>query len=378
MRLELQGLPQELGESSDEENVRTLRQSGASPVPSGSGRLGKTQSAPLLPAAHSTQGLTWYPGSCSQASGSRLSCWRPLGATWRDWEGGGAGRTRSAADDGSSFVQGCVPHWGKDTALRAKGVLEHELTWAYYRMRRHVQHPLRKQMGETLPQSDIIGGMRFGKGSEFNFWRDLRPPFFVLETRRTELKEGEGALPQPHADGDLYRVTYECGIEYCSEHMMGAKGEGGVYDNRIHSDALVRFSNDFPQKRPLHIVSWGKPVLNWMPSGEHERTPAVDPDIWMPIADELGVRPDAPSMKTCRALTREANGRKNAKDRRGVEVPELERLLLGPHASLPRLAAATHNHLTASSKPRAVPPGVARKRSHTMYTPAAGFVRYAG
>mmetsp|Transcript_5996 Transcript_5996/g.14289 ORF Transcript_5996/g.14289 Transcript_5996/m.14289 type:complete len:360 (+) Transcript_5996:161-1240(+) len=334
-----------------------------SPQDPGFRRLNKVQSAPLLPAAHSTQGITWYSGNGSLASGARQSCWKPLGATWRDWETDSIGRVRSSVDESSSFVQGCVPHWGKEACVRARGVLEHELTWAYYRMRRHVQHPLRKQVGETLPRG----------GAEINFWQDLRPPFFVLRVKRANAGGDEG----PHADGELYKVTYECGLEYASEHMLGAKGEGGFSDHRIHSEALVRFSNSFPRRRPLHIVSWGEPVLNWSPTGTEDENPvAVDPEIWMPIAEELGVRPDDPSLEACRALTREATGRKAARDRRGVEVPELERLLLGPHASLPRLAAATQNLLKDRDLCHG-PPGP-RKRAHTVYTPAAGFVRYAG
>jgi len=327
------------------------------------------QSAPLLYDAHLSQGPTWYSGHPALAFGARQSCWRPLGGTWRDWEADGPGRVRRSADDGGSHVQGCVPHWGKDSCLRAKGTLEHELTWAYYRMRRHVQHPLRKQMGETLPKAD---------GNNFSFWRDLRPPFFVLSVQRLSQGDAEDDGLHAHADGELYKVTYECGIEYSSEHTMEAKGEGGFYDNRIHSNALVRFSSHFPQRRPLRIISWGRPVLNWSPTADDAGGPpqSVDPEIWMPIADELGVRPDAPQMMTCRALTREATGRKVARDARGVEVAELERLLLGPHASLPRLAAATHSVLTNDRRN----PGMAlpRKRSHVVYTSAAGFVRYAG
>jgi len=340
---------------------------------------GNVQSAPLLPAALSTQGQTWYTGNSSLSAGSRQSCWRPLGATWRDWESDGIGRMRSSADDGSSFIHGCVPHWAKDTSVRGKGLLEHELTWAYYRMRRHVQHPVRKQMGQSASEADATEDMRFGTGNGFDFWRDLRPPFYVLKVQR---KNGDDNVLQPHADGELYKVTYECGIEYGSEHTLDAKGEGGYYDNRIHGDALVRFSNSFPQKRPLHIVSWGKPVLNWSPSAEeNENPPSVDPEVWMPIAEELGIRADAPSMETCRALTRAATSKKQAKDRRGVEVPELERLLLGPHASLPRLAAATQNLVRGGGVVASgASPGKqgARKRSHTVFTPAAGFVRYAG
>lgn len=348
------------------------------------GAIRRGQSAPMLPAGTSTQASTWYPSHDSLASGPTQSWWKPLGSTFRDWEAEGTGQVRRAVDDSSRFAHGCVPHWGKDASMRTKGLLEHELAWAYYRMRRHVEHPLRKEMGETLPQTDLIGSMRFGKKSGFNFWRDLRPPFCVKRVVRTgPIHDVDGDVAHLLAAGDLHRVTYECGIEYASERMMGLKGDGGTFDNRIHGDALVRFSNNYPQKRPLTIVSWGRPTLNQSSDDAASEKPlVVDPRMWMPISQELGARADDPSMKTCRALTDAATRKKAARDRRGVEVPELDRLLLGPHASLPRLATATQNLIKQGGQSQ-VEAGEAsqsrlKMRSHTIRTSAAGFVRYAG
>merc|ERR1712151_1291458 len=134
-------------------------------------------------------------------------------------------------------------------------------------------------------------------------------------------------------------VTYECGIEFFAEQAMGSKGDVGVLDNRIHGDALVRFSNSYPQKRPLTIVSWGQPTLNWSGQDEEqEEERDIDPGAWMPIAEEIGQRADSDRMKECRNMTKLATQKSKAKSKRGVQVPELDKMLLGPHASLPWLA----------------------------------------
>merc|ERR1712151_810782 len=58
----------------------------------------------------------------------------------------------------------------------------------------------------------------------------------------------------------------------------------------------------------------------------------VDPNKWMPISDELQQRADHPRFARCREATRRAKSRKE------IQVDPLQKLLLGPHASLPRLA----------------------------------------
>lgn len=127
----------------------------------------------------STHGSTWYSGGSSTRSGS--SIWRPLGATWREWNDESFGPIRSDVDDGEQFIHGCVPHWGKEVSIRMHSVIEHELTWAYYSMRRHAEHPLRKEVGDTLPNTAVNENMRFGKKNRFQFWIDLRPPFQCSE-----------------------------------------------------------------------------------------------------------------------------------------------------------------------------------------------------
>jgi hypothetical protein len=272
-------------------------------------------------------------------------------------------------------------------------VIEHELTWAYYRMRRHAEHPLRKEVGDTLPNAAVNENLRFGRKNRFQFWIDLRPPFSVLKVKKADempMLGSSATMAVPHPDGDLYKVTYQCGIEYSAERMAHG-GENGTFGNKITGVALIRLSNNFPRKRPLRIISWGQPQLKGdEPADDDEddkKATGVDPSKFLPIGDELGKRPDDPSMAACRNVSRELT-MKMAKRRAQVEVPELQKLLLGPHASLPRLAqceraarsqtslaAEDRNPLLSPQQSMAKP---AARRQHTIWTQAAGFIRYAG
>lgn len=116
------------------------------------------------------------------------------------------------------------------------------------------------------------------------------------------------------------------------------------------------------------------------------------------IAGELGVRTDDPRFAGIRDATRRVTLK--SKQRR-IEVPPLERLLLGSpaRASLPNLVdveerrastaqplsseakAALKNIAKASGGKDFVPspsPRTRRKRRHMVFTSATGFVRYSG
>lgn len=293
-----------------------------------------------------------------------------MGSTWRDWENDSPNPIRTNPDNGSSYVNGCVPNWAKNSNIRMKSVLEHELTWAYYRMRLHAFHPLRKEVGDAGSKPLGEEDMRFGTGIKFDFWRDLKPPFFVTKVIRVDERRTFG-----HADGQLHKVLYSCGIDYASERMSGDVGRS-TFDEKIFGMAQVRIPDDFPRKRPLTIVTWGKPSLKEMPTEDSETPEFVPPEQWMPIASELGLRAQDPRFAKCR----EAAKRASLKANKGVEVPPLQRLLLGPHASLPRLAQCdtspglgdTIGTMGSDEMPKR------KKRQHRVWTSAAGFVKYEG
>lgn len=364
---------------------RTRRRSQARSKMSSDGRA---QSAPLLPASQSTHASTWYSTTTAGSGTTRApSMWKPLGAKWRDWESDEFGPVRRNVDEGDAFRDGCVPHWGKGCSMRKLNVLEHELTWAYYRMRRHNAHPHRTEVGDpTLPPECVVEAMRHGKGNQFQFWRDIRPPFNVSAVHRLHEEASAGT----HPDGDLFEVVFECGIDYVGERLWGLKADGGTFNNRIHSSARVRIPDGFPRKRPIVIVSWGSPQLNWQPGDETDddgnplRPVHIDPAKWMPISDELKQRADRPRFARCREAT------KRADSRRGIEVAPMQKLLLGPHASLQKMAACDPDLANMSSAAREaavarlveegfpVPPKKVKPRQHRIFTAAGGFVRYAG
>lgn len=318
--------------------------------------------------------------------------WKPLASSWRDWDSDEFGApVRKDVDDGSPFIDGCIPHWGKGSNIRKHHVLAHELAHAWYRTRRHQDHPHRKEVGDpTLPLENVVVAMRSGKDRQFHFWRDLRPPFHIIETRRLSdepnFKEGN------HPDGILHEVTFESAIDYHGERLWGTKSDSGTFNNRVRSTAMLRIPQGFPQKRPLTIVSWGAPTMNWKPDQETDddgnplKPVMIDPSKWMPISDLLQERADLPRFAKCRQATKLADSRK------GQQTKPLQKLLLGPHASLSKLARTQDESDFAGMSPESrmaasfrltggsgtFPAKKVKPRSHRIYTAAAGFVRYAG
>lgn len=335
------------------------------------------RTAPLLGASQSPLTSTWHSSSQGLTASSGRSMWRPLASTWRDWQTDEFGDPlRKNSDDGSEFVHGCVPHWSKQSTVRKHSVLEHDLTWAYYRMARHSAHPQRKEVGDPhLPQAAVVEAMRHGRENRFQFWRDCRPPFEVLEVNRLVNEPSAGH----HPDGDLFEVIFQCGIDYNSERLWGQKSDAGSFDNKATTSARVRIPNGFPKQRPITIKSWGSPSLNWVQHREKDedgnllKPVIVDPSKWMPISDELGQRADHPRFAMCREAT------KRAISNRPIQVEPLQKLLLGPHSSLQKTAKLTKmNDKAKSTGELDYTPSRNKKRSHRIFTAAAGFVRYAG
>merc|ERR1719326_2559548 len=104
---------------------------------------------------------------------------------------------------------------------------------------------------------------------------------------------------------------------------------------------------------------------------------------WMPISDELQQRPDLPRFAQCRAATKKCDSI------RGTETKPLQKLLLGPHASLAQLARIDPDAAKSPKSREAAalrlleergefPPKKVKPRQHRIFTAAAGLVRYAG
>jgi len=199
------GMGASLMSSTDVGDSRTRMSRNRSQSRSKLSRDGRCNSAPLLPASQSTHASTWYSVSSrpsSQGGGSGNSrtdrtLWKPLASSWREWDSDEFGPTRKNVDDSSAFRDGCIPHWGKNASLRKNTDLEHEFAFAYMRIKRHVKHKCRKEVGDPLlPKDAVVIEMRSGKDKQFQFWRDLRPPFQVLGV----YKMSEEPWAQKHPD----------------------------------------------------------------------------------------------------------------------------------------------------------------------------------
>lgn len=362
--------------------------------------------APLLHRSCSPPISTWSLHGEGQPGHSCKPCWRPLGDTWRQWDDEDQSRCKRIPGDGSDFVKSCMPRWSKDARIRTRGLLEHELTWAYYRMRRHESHPQRKAVGEFLDKELLPEKMRFGRNGNFQFWRDLRPPFSVMDFRRVDADEAndlDKAAPNsdleeaatdgstlvdfgPHPDGELYRVTYECPIEYVAERLMGDKKDASTFDNKVKGIALVRIPINFPGKgRCLHIQSWGQPTLNppenWdlaTNNTKSKRSERAPPAISATTHAERGL-----GLWVTKEIEKSGTMRKDMK-KKLVKVPPLERIQFGRSASLPRLSKQHTGVITPDviagdgiAKAEAVEEPK-RARQRRIFTAAAGFVSYAG
>mmetsp|Transcript_71495 Transcript_71495/g.205069 ORF Transcript_71495/g.205069 Transcript_71495/m.205069 type:complete len:566 (-) Transcript_71495:71-1768(-) len=373
-------------------------------------RLMPSQSAPMLPVcdspfqqAYGSTGSGWRSSvtggrqNCAHSSWyswrsrgeapvSQSSAWRPLGGTWRERSNGPDGPIRENADDGNPFIDGCVPQWGRGGCKRRAGHLEHELTWTYYHMKKHSNHPLRMEVGESLPLENVPAPMRLSKKAAFNFWENLRPPFRVSTIERISSDDSEQSR-----DGELFRVIYVCGIDYCSERAYGETSENSTYDNLCYGVATMRIPDGYPRKR-LVFLGWGKPSLGSPPQ---KKEAAASPDSWMPIAGELSLPSGHPRLGKIREAAKKATSKQ-----RPLEVSPLQKMLMGPHLSLPQLVESEAAHVKliggqpgsgsgAGGAGGGLPTGSeaglgaslaapTRKRNHRIYTAAAGFVRYSG
>lgn len=337
----------------------------ASFVPS----LSRVRSAPLLSAPAAATTSVWYTSTSQQ---SPKSTWKPLAGKWRAWEVNAVNqKVRKGPDDLLGFSQGVVPRWFKGSMVHTKQILAHELAWAYQRTKRTLnpKHPLRQELGEKLPLDALIGKMRYG-GTTFQFWRDLRPPFEV-----TEVKQLEGEEQLEHLDCPLYQVYWECAVEYEKERLLDS-GPGGTYDNKIRGAVKMRIPVQFPESRSVTIESWGAPSFTNPEVGDKAKE-AVDPWLWMPIADELQIRASAPRLAKSRAETRIASIRARYDDLKNGETSELQRIALGPHQPLPLLAAAEQRAIAAATGGLS-PDRRVKKRLHTIFTSSSGFVKYLG
>lgn len=246
----------------------------------------------------------------------------------------------------------------------------------------------------------------------FQFWRDLQPPFTVCQVHKAD----DGRTRHP--DGDLHFVTYECGLDYNSERMWGMQQTAWTYDNKIHGVAEVRIPDNFPEKRPIKLISWGAPVLNWSPddrkpedrapppqsmalTGDRAAPPMVrgrtvkdafplpvtrrativQAPVHSPIAHELNIRPDHPRLAQVRETTRRCSISKNRKSI--IEVPEnlresfpglSEGFLTDFSESFPGLSKEAHNLPLLDAR-------ASRKKSlrkHIVFTSAGGFIDFDG
>jgi len=358
-----------------------------------SSKLRESRSLPTLHGtwySHSPHSNTWYSSADNHTiSSPSKTMWSPLGSTWRDREKDDHGvLVRKNADEGCAFINGCIPNWGKMHVRKIK-TLERELTWSYYRTCRHALHPHREPVGDPhMPNECVVEQMRGGYQFKFQFWRDLKPPFMVNSVKRDE----EDACTK-HPDGDLYYVSYACGIDYVGERLWNTSGEGGTFENKIKGVATVRIPDGFPAQRHIVIENWGRPTLNGDsqtdPKGAPMGASYIDPNKWMPISQELGLRSDMARFGKCRHATHQAHAGEKA--RRSAEVDPLQKLLLGPHATLPQLAATNGKNLPSTPKKSAskgspskgssvegATPSPKKKREHRIFTAAAGFIRYNG
>jgi hypothetical protein len=257
-----------------------------------------------------------------------------------------------------------------------KSAIEHELTWAYYRMRRHPEHPVRRDITQQFPPTEL-GGV--------TFWQDLRPPFIVKKVRAAD--EGQKSLENLiHPDGELYNVTYDVGLEYTGERKFDTQPGSSTFDTKVHGIAQVRFSHNFPGKREFHLLSWGKPTCVRSPgqAGELEAAEdgkkeieVVDPRVWNPLGVELALRPNSDKLARVTSEMRSMEAKQKAMADRPLKMSTMKSRLLGPHEGL-QVAMMGKKGVVTSTKPSTRSQEKVKLRHNRIYTSCGGFLKYAG
>ncbi|CAL1138155.1 unnamed protein product [Cladocopium goreaui] len=175
----------------------TMRSTGGFSFASNRTMGGRIQSAPLLHSTAAPSVASWYTKGA--ATGTTNRAWKALGSAYRDVD-----ELRNAtvedASDRRDFIDGLVPNWSKDTVMRMKGMLEHLITWTYYHIQRDENHPQRKEVGEFLDPKNVPIALRSG-AARFRFWRDLKPPFQVVQVTRSS--DALGKWRDVDAEGHL-------------------------------------------------------------------------------------------------------------------------------------------------------------------------------
>ncbi|CAK9087166.1 unnamed protein product [Durusdinium trenchii] len=314
--------------------------------------------APMLPVLQSPHNTSFYtkstqPGDSLRESSYSSKIWFPLGGAWREQERGLDGEVlRTNIDDGREFVNGCIPNWSSDCAIRSPAAVEHKLSWAYYRMR-----GMRAALGHT----DQVPSSKQSR-QQFNFWTDLRPPFRIKGMKR-DADDG-------HPDGPLFRISYCCPLDYVTERKWGRRTAEGTFENLVHGVAEVRIPKDFPQvSTRIIVLSWGRVEIKFgtKPKVDKEAG-AVDPKKWSPIAAEFHLRSNCSRLASLRESLHEAN-LKMAGQSNQQAVRPWQKALMKPSATLADFMKAEQ---LEQKEVESV------KRDLRLRTACAGFIENAG
>lgn len=316
-----------------------------------------------------------------------------------------------------------MPNWGKGREMRTFQAIAHDLAWTWYRMRRHVHN----DKYEEALKSEVWASSLFMKPSGktgnsklrnapkepmrkphyyFHFFRDVRPPFYVLGVKRIDDDNPEG-----DEFGELHEVTYECGLEHNVERGWGVKRDAWPLDNKTHGIAVVRIPDGYPRSGPLKFIDWGDPALRWTPdldakTWDEKKKKKLEVPIPSPhgfgdfLARELEERPSLPRFASIGIRPGVLQSQKE------VKVLPMRAALLGPQKILPELAKLEEERCGARTDKTAeerqtrssgradgqksrmrrtsiasqgkLANGTQRKRQLRVCTGAAGFVTYEG
>ncbi|CAK9087288.1 unnamed protein product [Durusdinium trenchii] len=314
--------------------------------------------APMLPVLQSPHNTSFYtkstqPGDSLRESSYSSKIWFPLGGAWREQERGLDGEVlRTNIDDGREFVNGCIPNWSSDCAIRSPAAVEHKLSWAYYRMR-----GMRAALGHT----DQVPSSKQSR-QQFNFWTDLRPPFRIKGMKR-DADDG-------HPDGPLFRISYCCPLDYVTERKWGRRTAEGTFENLVHGVAEVRIPKDFPQvSTRIIVLSWGRVEIKFGTKPKvDKKAGAVDPKKWSPIAAEFHLRSNCSRLASLRESLHEAN-LKMAGQSNQQAVRPWQKALMKPSATLADFMKAEQ---LEQKEVESV------KRDLRLRTACAGFIENAG
>lgn len=133
--------------------------------------------------------------------------------------------------------------------FRTTACLSKDLSKNWYKQCNRESHPARMSLKQPTRDA-VCEELRNGN---FDFWRDLRPPFSITKVQ----KDTESSTCTDH----YYHVSYVTPLDYKSERAVFRGKNSSTFDNVMNATAYVRLPPRYHGGRGFRVINWGEPIL---------------------------------------------------------------------------------------------------------------------